>query len=168
MPVENKAIRHEDEDVPRRTFFKILIAALNGLIGLAFAIPGAGYILTPLLQKREGSWMEIGRVNDFPEENVAKAVFRYVDTTSYAHEEKQNFAWVRRQADGQVVAFSPKCTHMGCNVSWNAVTAQFECPCHGGRYDAQGNVIAGPPPRPLERYATKIENDFVLIQHRVS
>ena len=52
-----------------------------------------------------------------------------------------------------VVAFSRRCTDLGCLVSWNKEREQFICPCHQGTFDKSGLNIAGPPPRPLDRLA---------------
>lgn len=49
-----------------------------------------------------------------------------------------------------VTARMLRCTHMGCVVRWHADVREYWCPCHQGRYDADGNPIAGPPPRPLQ------------------
>jgi cytochrome b6-f complex iron-sulfur subunit len=51
-----------------------------------------------------------------------------------------------------VAAFSRRCTDLGCLVSWNKEREQFLCPCHQGVYDKTGLNIAGPPPRPLDRF----------------
>lgn len=45
---------------------------------------------------------------------------------------------------------SPVCTHMGCHVNWNTAEKSWDCPCHGGRFDALGQVLNGPPVSPLE------------------
>ncbi|MEX0653101.1 MAG: FAD-dependent oxidoreductase [Phycisphaeraceae bacterium] len=52
---------------------------------------------------------------------------------------------VYRDTDGKVHAMSPVCRHRGCLVSWNDAEKTWDCPCHGGRYDAWGRVIMGPP-----------------------
>ncbi|HEX2221877.1 MAG TPA: universal stress protein [Candidatus Limnocylindria bacterium] len=46
--------------------------------------------------------------------------------------------------DGTVHRLSPRCSHMGCTVDWNADERTWDCPCHGSRYDARGGVIRGP------------------------
>jgi Rieske Fe-S protein len=56
------------------------------------------------------------------------------------------------QTDQGVAAFSRRCTDLGCLVSWNKERQQFLCPCHRGVYDRNGTNIAGPPPRPLDRF----------------
>jgi cytochrome b6-f complex iron-sulfur subunit len=48
-------------------------------------------------------------------------------------------------------ALSAVCTHLGCIVKWKKARRQFFCPCHGGRFDAEGRVLGGPAPRPLAR-----------------
>lgn len=54
-----------------------------------------------------------------------------------------------RNSEGDLKAFSAVCTHAGCTVGYENGT--IVCPCHGGEYDAEtGEVIAGPPPAPLE------------------
>ncbi|MBM4122553.1 MAG: Rieske (2Fe-2S) protein [Nitrospira sp.] len=58
---------------------------------------------------------------------------------------------VLRTNDG-VVAFSRRCTDLGCLVSWSKEREQFVCPCHQGVFDKTGRNIAGPPPRPLDRF----------------
>jgi glycine/D-amino acid oxidase-like deaminating enzyme/nitrite reductase/ring-hydroxylating ferredoxin subunit len=50
---------------------------------------------------------------------------------------------------GTLHGLSPTCTHMGCHVSWNTAERSWDCPCHGGRFDALGAVLNGPPLQPL-------------------
>jgi thiosulfate dehydrogenase [quinone] large subunit len=66
-------------------------------------------------------------------------------------------AWVVQPASGTFVAFSAVCTHAGCPVQYDQSATQFVCPCHGGVYDARtGQVLQGPPPRPLPRIPVHI------------
>jgi Rieske Fe-S protein len=62
-----------------------------------------------------------------------------------------------------VRAFSLICTHLGCTVEWQADKQEFYCPCHDGRYDQFGEVIAGPPPVPLEEFPVKVSGDQVVV-----
>jgi len=54
-----------------------------------------------------------------------------------------------RHPDGTVTARSLWCTHMGCEVRWHPESSEYVCPCHDGRFDADGRPLAGPPSRPL-------------------
>jgi nucleotide-binding universal stress UspA family protein/nitrite reductase/ring-hydroxylating ferredoxin subunit len=46
--------------------------------------------------------------------------------------------------DGAIHRLSPRCSHMGCTVDWNTDERTWDCPCHGSRYEARGEVIRGP------------------------
>jgi len=48
-------------------------------------------------------------------------------------------------------ALSPSCTHLGCEVKWNAAECSWDCPCHGARYDVDGDVLTGPADRQLKK-----------------
>jgi len=162
--MSNEPSFNGEHALERRAFLKFLIVALNALIGVLLAVPGLGYILTPILRKTEQDWIRVGRVSDLSRGSFRKTVFRYVSAAGYTRQEKRAFVWMRQEDSGDITAFSPKCTHMGCNVAWNPESRLFECPCHGGRYDEQGRVVAGPPPRPLDRYQVRVENDLVYLK----
>ena len=56
---------------------------------------------------------------------------------------------VHKTERGQLHAVSAVCTHMGCIVGWNKGEQTWDCPCHGSRYTAEGEVIHGPATKPL-------------------
>ncbi|TDO20156.1 FAD-dependent oxidoreductase [Pedobacter duraquae] len=56
---------------------------------------------------------------------------------------------VYKDDQGKITALNPTCTHAGCTVKFNAEEKSWDCPCHGGRFDLQGQVISGPPRKNL-------------------
>lgn len=62
-----------------------------------------------------------------------------------------------------VRAFSLVCTHLGCLVEWQKDKKEFYCPCHDGRFDEFGDVLAGPPPIPLEQFPVGVEDETVTV-----
>jgi Rieske Fe-S protein len=64
-----------------------------------------------------------------------------------------------RTAEGEVRAFTAVCTHLDCTVQYKADTSQIWCACHNGTYDLGGNVVSGPPPRPLEKFTARVRGE---------
>lgn len=70
--------------------------------------------------------------------------------------------------DNRFKAFSAVCTHLGCLVKWDPAKQRFICPCHQGIFDANGNVVDGPPPQPLEEFPVEIREDkFLYVTFKV-
>ena len=67
-----------------------------------------------------------------------------------------------RSHDGRYFAYGQKCTHLTCPVYYLAEKDRLECPCHEGGFSAQsGEVLYGPPPRPLDRVDLEVRNGEV-------
>lgn len=60
---------------------------------------------------------------------------------------------------GDVLAFNALCTHVDCTVKYRPERADIFCSCHDGVYDLNGKNIAGPPPRPLEKYQVTLRGE---------
>jgi Rieske Fe-S protein len=72
-----------------------------------------------------------------------------------------------RELEQQINVLSNACAHLGCPVRWIPGRGEIRCPCHGGGYDINGNLLAGPPPRGLYHYAFEIREDGGLyVKHR--
>ncbi len=73
---------------------------------------------------------------------------------------------VRRDGD-RFAAISTVCTHLGCTV--DATDTGFDCPCHGSRFDAKGDVMAGPAPTPLPWYRVNLapNGELEVDKHQV-
>jgi Rieske Fe-S protein len=64
---------------------------------------------------------------------------------------------VHRDEEGNLHSLSARCTHVGCIVDWNSAERTWDCPCHGSRFDIEGEVIQGPAVRPLRKHQLPVE-----------
>ncbi len=69
----------------------------------------------------------------------------------------------RKTADG-VTVITADCTHFGCTVGWDAAARQWECPCHGSRFAADGKVVEGPADEPLRVPPHSVEDSALTIE----
>ena len=145
----------------RRTFLARLTQFLSALIAFMFALPVFTFIRGSASNKTN-SFFPIGRLSDL-EEAVTRVSFTRFIRDGWMVRSVEDYVWIRKKADGSLVIFEPHCTHLGCAYAWNQSNHHFECPCHGGKFDENGQRIAGPPPRPLDRYELKIVNGEIQI-----
>lgn len=143
----------------RRTF---TLVAIGTALAAASSVAGAAlaFVLGPLRRRtpRESAFLDFGPASAFeglragtsgPEEVVVE---RIIEDGYMTRRVKERFAVVPDAAAASgLAALGTTCSHLGCGVSWNGAQRAFLCPCHGGVYGPGGEVLAGPPPRPLNR-----------------
>lgn len=144
----------------RRQFFAKLSIVLSGIAGAAVGLPIIGFLFAPLLEKSQ-QWQAVGAIGDFTIGETKLVTFEDPSPLPWAGVTARTAAWIRRESEGQFVAFAINCTHLGCPVRWLQDANLFMCPCHGGVFYGDGRVAAGPPPHPLFRYETRVRNDQV-------
>lgn len=147
----------------RRTFHLAAIYVLGALISLALAIPTVIYLLVPPKGRKESSFIDAGDISQLTPGQPVELSFQQETLDGWRLETNKKTAWVVKGADNKVIAFGPQCTHLGCAYHFEAAMNQFVCPCHGSDFALDGKVLAGPAPRPLDRYVTKIENNRLQI-----
>jgi glycine/D-amino acid oxidase-like deaminating enzyme/nitrite reductase/ring-hydroxylating ferredoxin subunit len=135
----------------------------------------AGKILSDLIRKRPNKYRDLfspSRIkpvdgfSEFVKEN-ADVAYRFVADRFHIHETDslkrlqpgtgkvvevngEKIA-AYRDEQGNVHALSPVCTHAACIVNWNGEEKSWDCPCHGARYDIDGNVLTGPATKSLPK-----------------
>ncbi len=150
----------------RRAFLNRLSLILSGLIGLVLTVPIVAYLLTPLIRRAPGVWLDVGRPEQF---RIGETVQIAIDDPSplpWAGQTTRTSVWLRREGQATFTAFAVNCTHLACPVGWQVQAQIFLCPCHGGVFYADGSVAAGPPPRPLPRYDVRVQDGSVQVLTR--
>ncbi len=150
----------------RRKFLGLAVGVINAIVGVAVVGPVIGFIGAPLFRKIKGNWVSVMADGDIRVDETKEVAFRLTVKDGYQTVEHDYSVYVRRYAD-KVVAFDPACTHLGCRVKYQGDKERYFCPCHGGVFDADGNVVSGPPPRALHQYESKIEDGQIWIYREV-
>ena len=152
------------EEISRRRFFEKLSVGLIGLCSAIVGLPLLGFIVAPFFRKVPEKWVTLGKPDDF---QIGKTVAVTVTDPSsllWAGVTAKSAVWLRRVDEDSFIAFSVNCTHLGCPVRWLPDADLFMCPCHGGVYYSDGNVAAGPPPRPLFRFDVRVADGQVQMK----
>jgi menaquinol-cytochrome c reductase iron-sulfur subunit len=183
LVVEDEA---ELERFPRNKFLEGATLGVGGLIGGLVTVPAVGFAIWPTFNHQHTHHIDLGALDDFPEGKYVIATFMLDPKEG---EVTRRTAYVRNNGlAGTVPSFtilSNRCAHLGCPVQPNGpifdqqkkiakstnqdVTlipsqpAGFGCPCHGGQYDTEGNRVAGPPVRALDRYEFSIREGHLWI-----
>ncbi len=158
---ENKA-----DDPSRRKLLGWMIGLFNAAVGIAVIGPVIGFIGAPLSNKKKGRWIDVLWNEDIADGETREVRFTIVVKDGFRNTDRTYTLFLRKH-EGSVVAYDPSCTHLGCRISFQDEKQRFFCPCHGGIFDVEGKVVAGPPPRALSRYDTKIEAGRVFVYKEV-
>ena len=141
----------------RREFLHTAIGGVGFLIGAALLVPAAGYFLSPAWKKHIEDWVLLGETKKIPVGKPTKIEFIQRRKDGWMTVEEKRTAWVLTRDGKEFTVFDPRCTHLGCPYRWDEAKEKFLCPCHAAVFDVDGQVISGPPPRPLDRYDVKVE-----------
>lgn len=165
-------------DPARRAFLIRVVVGISGIIAAIVAIPVGGFAtapgwqaaspvrplgraIPPTLQGK--GWVSVGALEDFQVGVPTRVVPVRQITDAWVSGDAPVAAYVHRRSESEVTAFDIHCTHLGCPLDYIDGARQFLCPCHGGAFDREGEVMAGPPPRPMARFATKVEGGEVFL-----
>lgn len=139
---------HDDPDFVTRTRFLSGVAVAGGAVmTAAILVPIVGFAVTDAVKGEDWRWIDVGALSDFPDGETTSIAVSGPNAVS------DRRAFVTRKGD-KLIAIWNRCAHLGCPVEFAAGT--YTCPCHGGSYDTEGRVTAGPPPRPLDRFDIKV------------
>jgi Rieske Fe-S protein len=154
------------EPINRREFIKGTAAVIGGLITAVIGLPTIAYLIDPALrQSAKDAWIPIGKLEDMPLGKPAPFSFTRVQVNGWERTSTSHAGFViRKSADPKdLLILNSRCTHLGCTVNWKDEANAFLCPCHDAKFDAEGTVLDGPPPRPLDRFTEfRLTDDGIL------
>lgn len=150
MPEEKKPAPAEATEFNRRAFFAKL-----GLGSLSIAAAGtavfAYQFLSPNVLYEPSPIVNAGRPESYPADSVTLDV----STGIYLIHAKEGF-----------FALSAVCTHLGCLTAWKPELGIIACPCHGSKFNREGEKIEGPAPKPLPWLRTWVNDEGDLMVDR--
>lgn len=143
--------RDEEAQVTRREFCGFLFLTSTTLFAGA-----AGFAAKSVYDARQSRTFPTLSIDGASEMTPGSAL-----NFHYPNEEES--AILVRSRDGGYAAFGQKCTHLSCPVYYSKQNDRLECPCHEGGFDARtGEVLYGPPPRPLDKIEIEVRGDQVF------
>jgi Rieske Fe-S protein len=180
MPVADE---EEIAAYPRSTFLSAATLGLGGVIGGVITAPVLGFAVLPSFTNQRETEVDLGPIENFPESEFVIAT--YMEDPEVGEVTRRTmFIRNNGQLDGKpsFTALYSRCAHLGCPVQPNGpveddkkktygdhvelipvLAVSFGCPCHGGQYDTEGNVTAGPPVRALDRAEFSIRDGKLIL-----
>ncbi|MBY0373209.1 MAG: ubiquinol-cytochrome c reductase iron-sulfur subunit [Bryobacteraceae bacterium] len=147
----------------RRNFFTEAIFSLWGLITAAVSLPAAAYLLIVPKPRRPDDFIEVADLKQLKEKDPEEIIFRRNRRDGWKVTSEKSSAWIVKTADDKAIAFVPSCTHLGCAFHWDERNNNFLCPCHTSTFTLEGQPIAGPATRPLDRYDVEVRDGKLFV-----
>lgn len=164
------------EGLSRRQFLTYALGGTGAFMAATIAAPLVTFAVDPLTRSGKSSFVDVGmKESDVKTDFPTMVDFKVQRKDGWIEENASMRAWLIKDKSGQILAISPTCTHLGCQVAGTvdgngkpkaSEDGQwwFHCPCHGGRYTIYGvNDPSKPPPRPLDVYDVKVENGNIFL-----
>ena len=154
----------EEKGLSRRDLLSIGTLAIGGIISIALGIPAVAYIIGPARRRvQEENWIRLGPVSKVEIGTPTLFKARVERQVGWIINEEEISVYILTEDGRNYVALSNICTHLGCRVRWISDQGQFFCPCHNAIFNKQGEVVTGPPPRPLDQYVVKVEEEQIYV-----
>jgi menaquinol-cytochrome c reductase iron-sulfur subunit len=143
----------------RRRFLIRMTNLGAAAITVMLSLPAIGFLLSPLFQRKQLSWVRVGAIDSVPVGLPTPFTVSMPIGEGPPTPDVDRIVYVVKGGEGSLRALSNTCSHMQCNVHWDPRLRQFLCPCHGGLYDITGNNVGGPPPSPLPQWVHRTVHD---------
>lgn len=147
----------------RRGFLVRIIQTIHAVMGATLAFVVGGAVVAPSFTRKKDSWLKAGNLASLQDGTPRPVALRVARADGATEVIDRRIVYLVKTGP-DVTVLDSTCTHLGCRTRFNPESKRIECPCHGGVYDAAGNVVSGPPPSPLQRLPVRVEDGEVLVQ----
>jgi Rieske Fe-S protein len=151
----------------RRKTLALLVNTTVAAIGAAFSVLLGVFAVRPARGATTERWVRAGTLGDLTPNVPVPRVLSVPRTDGWYRARARETVFLVWDGAKQVKVFSATCSHLGCQVLWDLEAKKFRCPCHGGAYDANGQVLEGPPPRPLTTIDARVDSTDETVLVRV-
>jgi Rieske Fe-S protein len=150
----------------RRDFIKVTTGIVGGLIGAVIGLPAIYYLIDPALRSGgKEAWIPIGKFKDMEIGKPYPFSFTRVNVNGWERTSSSFGGYAIRKTDDpqDMIILNSRCTHLACTVNWKEEAQAYICPCHDAKFSIEGQVLDGPPPRPLDRFTDyRLTEDGVI------
>jgi len=136
----------------RRKFLNWFLSTTGGAFLLSVIYPVSRYLIPPKVEESTSRTVTLS-VKPADVKPNSGQIFRFGSQP----------AILVRSSAGELKAFSAVCTHLACIVQYRQDLSHVWCACHNGHFDLNGQNIAGPPPRPLEKFVVNVRGDQIVV-----
>ncbi|MEM7726224.1 MAG: cytochrome b6-f complex iron-sulfur subunit [Cyanobacteria bacterium P01_A01_bin.45] len=158
-----ESLSFEYPSMSRRQLLNFLTGAVVATTASAALYPAAKFFISPSEGNKDGSTLAKDKLgNPIPANQIlAEPPGTRALVAGIAGE--PTYLIVAENSTLDSIGIVDNCTHLGCTFPWNPIDNQFQCPCHGSRYAADGSVVRGPAPLPLKLVKVKVEGEAIII-----
>lgn len=137
--------QNEVKPITRRELLNYVWLGSLGVFLAEFAGVGVLFAFPRFREGEFGGTFTVGTASELPGTDAPPEAF------------SDGRFWFVRTPDG-ILALYNVCVHLGCLYNWQDAEDKFICPCHGSQYTRDGDYIAGPAPRSLDRFVVRVVN----------
>ena len=155
--------------VGRRHFLQWVSGIGATLTAALVGVPVFRAFISPTLSPAPtDNWVKVADDIALIETDVPIRVsFSQTKADAWLEVQQINSVWLYTSDGQKFKAYNAHCTHLGCAFGYDAATKNFACPCHRGQFDVKtGQVLAGPPPRPLDELRVQVRDDAVWVDYK--
>jgi menaquinol-cytochrome c reductase iron-sulfur subunit len=152
----------------RRAFLRWATAIGGAASALLAGVPALRAFLSPTFRhSRPEKWIRLGEVDQFDPDVPTKVDFVDAVRDAWVETRRLRNVWIYTPDGETFRVYNGRCTHLGCNYFLDQEKHVFRCPCHTGFFEIKsGEVLGGPPPRPLDTLEVKVEGGVLYCRYQ--